>query len=84
MYEVLQPLYGNPSLTRDPQTTMVPPSRVKGLILSDLKNPSGKGLTEENILKISMCQFTWMTDFLVRIKGHYGRVQEGDTPSLSM
>ena len=36
----------------------------KILLLSDLRNLCGKGLTVENMLKTSMCQLTWMTALL--------------------
>jgi hypothetical protein len=42
----------------------MPSSRVKGSTLSDLRNLCRKGLTVCNMLKTSMCQFTWMTVLL--------------------
>jgi hypothetical protein len=63
-------------------TKWMPSSRAKDLTRSDLRNLCGKGLTVANMLKISICQLTWMTALLPVVKGHYDRFQEENADTV--
>jgi hypothetical protein len=58
VYEVLRPLYGNPSSPRAPQKTMDVFFKSEGFDTSAFAESVWKGLAEENMLKMSMCQLT--------------------------
>ena len=64
VYEVLRPLYGNPSSPRALHKTMDAFFKSEGFDTIGFEESVWKRVGEENMLKISTCQLMWMIALL--------------------